>query len=427
MANYTRNDFIKSLIAIEDSIKSKGGSVLKENANPSPFELNSGVKSIPQLFIQGPTGYAIAVAELDGVTFELSKNGSVVETKTTPSPNGGLVVLNPTEIGIHTITASNSDGVKWTKEVDVENIGLLSVLSPLKLAGYSLSEIKTIFSNNYGKYMFEEGDYIDAGSFMGSTTEANRKLYLRGFDDCVNKYGHTIEGTFGFEMTPSTYKMANSNLNGLSYIGSLIYDLLSPLGTEKYTWDNTVTSSTSGIYYVWDNVLQTFEEKTLPDEFTANTKYYQKTTLSSDGAIWNGVPEEIRNIATESKQLTWGGYGAGVTNLTTAKNDDTMIVTYGKLFNPSAYQYFGEPYLGGQSSGYWAYKYGATAEGKQFSGFKKKFPLSEMPSQTLWFRSPSLYGSSSFCGWYGSYGYVSGVSAPYSYRVPMCLCIGQDD
>ena len=106
-------------------------------------------------------------------------------------------------------------------------------------------------------------------------------------------------------------------------------------GQDYYTFERSVTSSTSGTFYIWDNVEKEWVAKTLPAQYTANTKYYSKQTQLADGAFWDGLSEDVKPYISQIKKKTWSGYGGAVTNSTTANADSTIIETSDWLFTVS--------------------------------------------------------------------------------------------
>ena len=425
MANYTRNDLINAMLAIRDSIKAKGGTVTVANANPTPAELKAGVDSIQLTSIENATGYAIVTAELAGVTLTLSKDGTTIDTQETPATTGGVVTFAPTETGTYTITATAGGTTKWTNTIAVTGIGTFNCKSGLNLRDYALADINTACKNKYAKYMFKLGDYFIADSFMGSTSQDYTKCYLVDFDNQVDENGNAVGATFEFVRTPSTYKYNETTTNrnnGISYIGSGLRAKCCPSGTVQYIYDTSVNASTSGTYYVYDNTLRTFESKTLPDEFVANTKYYIMETTSSDGVIYAGIPQNIKDIAVASKQTTWGGYGGLVTNSTNAWTDTTTIDTVDKFWVPSCEQLWGNKMFISTTSSVWGYR--RQMEGAQFGALRNMTERSiQYMARDFWQRSPATNYASGCCAWSNGYGNVGYNLLTNGSAVPLCFCL----
>ena len=398
-------------------------------SNPTPAELAEGVNSIPNItvtnnYISSTTGYVLKAAELNGVTLTLSKDGTTISSQTTPSPNGGVVTFNPTSGGEYTVTATANGATKWTNTILLGDVGVYSCKSGLKMREYTLEEINTICKNHYAQYMFDYWDYIDMGSFVGSTTASARYAYFVSADTEVDESDNPIGATFVC-FTPSTYKMNSTGYNFGGYAHTLARQQMQPSGTEMYVNAGTLSSSTSGTYYVRDWVLNAWEEKTLPAEWTANTYYYAKVNLTADGAIYAGLSETIKPYVVASKQNRWRGrYKYGETQ--TEANEDQVVETIiDKLWMPSAMQMNGEPFLHG-----WA-KYKTDIEGSPFKGcenkseneFYYKADPADISSSNAWYCSPALGSTGGFCYWNYSYGYVYSSSAYYSCRLAVCFCL----
>ena len=173
---------------------------------------------------------------------------------------------------------------------------------------------------------------------------------------------------------------------------------------------------------MYDNTLRTFESKTLPDEFVANTKYYIMETTSSDGVIYAGVPQNIKDIAVASKQTTWGGYGGLVTDSTNAWTDTTTIDTVDKFWVPSCEQLWGDALYVSTSSGYWCYR--RQMEGAQFGALRNMTERSiQYMSKSLWQRSPVTISASYCCNWSNSGGSVYYSNLAGGIAVPLCFCL----
>ena len=96
-----------------------------------------------------------------------------------------------------------------------------------------------------------------------------------------------------------------------------------------------------------------------------------------------------------------------------------------KLWIPTAMQMNGMPF------NQWIGKYKTDIEGNVFAGCKDKdkndwyYNVSSLVSrsQNTWYASPSVSGSSYFCIWSCSGGYVANYSAYYSDGLAVCFCV----
>lgn len=430
MANYTRNDFIDAMNKIKENIQSKGGTMTISASNPTPKELADGVNSIPNItvtnqYISSPSGYVLKAAEMNGVTLTLSKDGTTVDTKTTPSPNGGVVTFNPTSGGEYTITATSGGTTKWTNTILLGDVGVYNCKSGLKMSEYAVADVLgVICKNHYAQYMFDYWDYIDMGSFVGSTNERYRYAYFVSADTEVDADGNKLGGTFVC-FTPSNYKMMNSPYNYGGYAHSFARTQMLPSGSEIYINAGTLSSSTSGTYYVKDWILDTFEEKTLPAEWTANTYYYEKKTLTADGAILAGLSATISPYVVASKQKYWRGAYYYNEPAAEQQTDSFAIEIVDKLWVPGGMQMNGLPFS------QWTGKYKTDIEGSAFAGCADKdkndwyYEIAKKvsPSDYVWYASPCVGGSASFCCWNYSLGSVGYSYAAYSNRLAVCFCV----
>ena len=139
-----------------------------KGTNVSPKDILDGINSIPQTLIQ--TGnYAVQCTETANTTFTISKDGTIIDSKTNDATKGGSVVFNLTTTGTYSVTATQGGIEKWTTTVSVATVGTVILKSPKPIREYTEVEIDLAAKNNYAKYMFNPFDYIDDESFMGST------------------------------------------------------------------------------------------------------------------------------------------------------------------------------------------------------------------------------------------------------------------
>lgn len=429
MANFTRNQFIDAMNQIKVNIENKGGQVNISASNPTPAELATGVNSIPNItvtntYISSASGYVLKAAELNGVTLTLSKGGITISSQTTPSPNGGVVTFNPTSGGEYTITATANGATKWTNTILLGDVGVYNCKSGLKMREYTLKEINTICKNHYAQYMFDYWDYIDMGSFVGSTSSYSRYAYFVSADTEVDENNNPLGATFVC-FTPSAYKMNNQGYNFGGYAHTLARQQMQPSGTEMYVNAGTLSSSASGTYYVYDWILNAWEEKTLPAEWTANTYYYQKVNLTADGAIYAGFSEIIKPYVVASKQTRWRGWYKYGETQAEANEDQVVETIVDKLWMPSAMQMNGNGFVR------WQGKYKTDTDGSPFKGCENKseneFYYKTNPStvsiENIWYCSPTLDNYYNFCDWVGSFGYVYYVSAATTLKLAVCFCL----
>ena len=417
----TFNDVVRKLKEIQSEIVAKGGKVLVARTNPSPDELINGIKSIetnrPQ--VTSANGYAIIVAERAGITIKLFDNSNTQLNEVTLG-GGGYTTFTVASVGYYTAKAYDRDGNElWTNGVSVNEPGIFNIKVGLPMENYTWDELNDAAADGYIKYMFNKWDSKKLASFMGSTTASQITAYFIGseHDDAVG--GGKAGATFMLLTTKSKYKhwaTANTNDNGVSWVGSLIRQNCLRIGEAQYIFDKSVTSTTSGTYYVFDDMNGVFVEQTLPDNYVAGTKYYTKTIMEADGAFIAGLPEGFINYLVQVKKKTWGGYGGSVTDATFAGLDSKVIVTHDWMFAPSVSEVFG------MQDRYVEYdKY--ELEGEQYEAFKEFKENRFRYSADRWFRSPYVPTSNYFCLW-GSNGYVYSNYANSTYNIPLCFCIG---
>ena len=421
MSNY--NDLLKKFLQQKNAIISKGGIVNVANVNPSPNELLAGINSIvvnrPQ--VTASNGYAIIVAERPNKTIKLyNSSGSLLSTKTTNSSTGGYVTFTVSSIGEYIAKVYDADGTEiWTNSININEPGVFNIKSGLALNEYTWDEISIAGLNGYAKYMFRLWDFKKLSSFMGSTSDTYTKAYIIGFEHDNKVSGGKAGITFMIERTSSSYKhwsTSQTNDNGISWVGSLIRANCLKNGEIQYVFDKTVSETTEGTYYIFDNTTNQFVAQTLPENFVATQKYYNKVTISADGAFIAGLPQEIINYIVQVKKKTWGGYGGSVLNSTNANADDTIIETEDWMFIPSDGEVFGNTNRYSKYSKF-------TEEGETYEAFKEYNENRFWCSTSRWLRSPSLSGSSIFCCWFSN-GYVTNTSASNAYYCPLCFCIG---
>ena len=416
MSNF--NDVCRYFKLQQTAIEGKGGTVNVANTNPSPSELLAGIQSIPtKTPITSSSGYAIVTAERPNTTIKLyNSSNQLVSTQTTHSTQGGTVTFTGLSNISYTLKAyDSSDNELWTSNVTISEIGVYIVKPSLSLASYSWADINKAGYYGYAKYMFNLWDYKKLASFMGSTSDTYTRAYIIGFDHDDKVGGGKAGITFLIQSTSSSYKhyaTNTTNCNGVSWIGSLIRQNALKNGESYYLYDLSVTSSTSGTRYVYNDVSNDFDAVTLPEEYVAGTKYYTKNTLSANGAFIAGLPSEMLDYIVQVKKKTWGGYGTS-----SSSSDNTIIETKDWLFCPSDSEVFGSANRGVSYSKY-------TLEGEQYEAFATQFRENQLRnSSARWLRSPGVSPSGYFCYIYNSGGADSTYAAAGYYPV-LCFCVG---
>lgn len=362
----------------------------------------------------------ILTAELANITITLKDDtDTVVESKNTGVDGGVITFIVPNTEMTYTLIATDSNEEElWTNTITVNGTGTYNCKVGKTLADYTWEEVKEAGVKNLAKYMWNVGDEKKIESFMGSTTAARTTFIIAGFNHDIK-----VEGGFGItflmkSQTSSAYQYfsdSNTNSNGVSWVGSLIRRNCLREGEDYYVFDRTVTSSTSGTFYVWDNTNKVFAEKTLPADFAENTKYYTKESMDVNGAFWNGLSSDITPHIAQVKKKTWGGYGGAVTNSTTANADSTIIETSDWLFTVSDSEVFGDSERINNYSKY-------ALEGAQYDYFKAYQEGRLNRSDNSWTRSPYVSNSGSACYWNSS-GYVISNITSDSLRLVLGFCL----
>lgn len=424
----TFNDVVRKFLEMRNAIINKGGRVNVAKTNPSPDELIAGINSIDnnRQPIEAADGFVIITAERPNTVFKVfNSQDQLMGTKSTNASVGGQVSFALNASGFYTVKAyTNTELLLWTNTVSITDPGVYNVKSALKLEDYTWEEINRAAKNGYAKYMFNIWDTKKLESFMGSTNATYITAYIIGFDHDDKVGGGKAGITFMIERTSSKYKHHNSsstNVNGISWEGSLIRANCLKSGESYYTYDLTVTAATEGTYYVYDDVNETFVAQSLPAEFVEGVKYYTKTTIGTDGAFIAGLPAEILNYIVQVKKKTWKGYGGDIQNGTQASENNIVITTKDWMFIPSDSEVFGnkDRTLTGTS----AYSR-FDLEGEAYEAFRtfaeRRFRMGG--SNDRWFRSPSVYDSYHFAYW-DNYGYSYYGSANNTNYAPLCFCL----
>ena len=359
----------------------------------------------------------IVCAELPGITFTLLNDTTTIDTQTTPAITGGIVTFNINETGTYTITASNITGTLWTNIVTINEIGVYNVKTGKALDDYTWNEIKTASEGGYAKYMWSLGDTKDLSAFMGQTSTTYTRATIIGFDHDNLANGSGKAGiTFKLPYTSSTYKhwdTVPANINGISWIGSLIRSNCLKSNEDQYVFDTSVTSTTEGTYYTLNDDNETFTQVTLPTDYVEGIKYYSKTTLEADGTFIAGLPTDLSAVIKQVIKLTWGGYGGDKTS-----SDNTIIKTKDWLFLLADGEVFGSDTSKRYTTSY--SKVGL--EGEQYEYYKEYEEKKLRFGNYQWLRSPSPSSTNNFAYWNYN-GYVTNNLAYNSRAVALCFCI----
>ena len=410
----TINDVYAGLTKIGNNIAKKGGTMISQNLSYSLEELAQGVMSIPEgeRIVLSDTDTVI-VYEMPNTTISVyDLEDTLIGSQTTPASTGGEVNIEVPEAGTYRVVATKNGAEFWNRQIAIN--GPTIVKTSLSLDDYTEDEIENSCVNHYAHNMFNVLDYRTV-SFMGSS---NQKKYILGFNVLPLEGGGTAEIAWGYlDGTPSSYKFDSVNSNTCSWIGSDMRDRCLPSGSDKYKYNSSVTSSTSGTYYVYDFTNDTWVEKTLPDDFVEGENYYVKSQTASDGVFYTSALSaneysHVKNVIN----YTWTGHVKGQTTTSTNITSDKLIKTVDKLFLPSPQQFFGVKPMNGQ---YWCFNQN---EG-EFMGlpFNKLFGI--LNNKSKWFRSPSSNSASTGCYWNNSYGYVYNYTITSTYSA--LLCYGQ--
>lgn len=410
----TQQDVFQELQNIKNAITQKGGTVTVANTNVSLPELTAGVNSIPS----GGNSYKIKTAELPNITIELyGTDDALIESKSTGT-SGGAVEFSLNTAGTYTLKAKNSENTQvWTNTVTISEMGVYNVKTGKALDDYTWNEIKTASEGGYAKYMWSLGDTKDLSAFMGQTSTTYTRATIIGFDHDDLASGSGKAGiTFKLPYTSSTYKhwdTAPANINGISWIGSLIRSNCLKSNEDQYVFDTSVTSTTEGTYYTLNDDNETFTQVTLPTDYVEGTKYYSKTTLEADGAFIAGLPTDLSAVIKQVTKLTWGGYGGNKSS-----SDNTIIKTKDWLFLLADGEVFGSDTSKRYTTSY--SKVGL--EGEQYEYYKEYEEKKLRFGSSQWLRSPAPSNTASFAYW-SSTGYVSGSIAYNPRAVALCFCI----
>lgn len=277
--------------------------------------------------------------------------------------------------------------------VKSEGVGQYVVKSPLPLFVYSWEQINLIAKNHYGQYIFNLGS-TKVIPFM----DAEYPVTLIDFENVKDIYGNNLNMTFSLLYTRA-YVWDSKSAN-VSWVGCSLRANCLEKADVRYIYDSNVSSSTSGIYYIWDNENKVFVQKKLPEEYEAKTKYYKTSAVLEDGVFITSLKSALGDVSPALvNNDTWSGWGGNVTNESTALADTTIIRTQDKLWLMSDSNVFGDTNrvsLGGVISKF-------SYEGKHFEYYKtySQSKFANNLSYASWFRSPLTRSSNYIAVFYG--------------------------
>ena len=400
----TLNDLYASIYDIARVVTQKGGTINSSNISPSFEDIKNGINSIPY----APTtlnGVAnIVLAEMPNVTIKMeTESGTLVESKTTNATTGGSVSFSVSEYGNYRFTAYDSEENQlWTKLFGVPSGGIYNCKVGKAFADYTDDEVNLAAKNDYAKVMWSVDDERTTTIMGGS-----RKIHIADFNhykkvDGTGYCGMVLEMN---EYVTTSYKHNTTNDNTIGWEGSLIRQNGLADG-DYYYIKATVDETTTGTYYIYDELNNLWVEKTLPADFDEEEYYYTRQTKDGDGAFLTGIPafkDYIVQVETQAADA-----GAKYKKIITSK-DRVFIQSDAEVFgNTKRY-----------SSRYSRYE----NEGQQLAYYKNNYSDGKIrTSGSWWLRSPYSGSDASFCA-VNYYGYVTyyNASNPLCVRLVFCL------
>lgn len=216
----TVNDVYEALQNLGAKITKKGGVINTSSPNPSINDLGNGIDSIQvnQFNVNEPASNVsnIIVAEVSGITISVMEiNGSVIDTKTTPTPYGGVLSFAVTDIGNYFVRAIKDGSEYWVKTVGVTNLGSNFFTKPARVDNHTfgVEDIYNAKNGNFTKYFCSVADYFvysDPDSIFNNLPIAIEHI----FDD----------GSVGFRLkegyTAASYKINDQHSYLTSATGS---------------------------------------------------------------------------------------------------------------------------------------------------------------------------------------------------------------
>lgn len=388
---------------MKDKLAEKKVNIVPSAKGPSPDEIILGIQEIQKVDYAITGGERnVIVAELPNCTFELRNSLNVlVDTKTNDTVNGGIANLVAPSDDLYTVTAIIGGVQQWTNTVEILGAGVYEVKTGKPLNDYTEAQIAEAAQGGYAKYMWSVGD-VKNTTFIGNTRPAVIVAFNHNvLADTVGKAGIT----FMVDNYTTTYKHFNTNTNAMGWEGSLIRTNGLPSGAYQYLIDTTVTGATVGTYYTYSEVSNTWLEKTLPTDYVDGTKYYQRNTIASDGAFYDG----LTNFKDYVKPILNDTADGGSTNYS------KIIKSKDYVFIMSECEIFGNSNRNNINA--------RLDEGSQLNYFSENYQEGKMCiGQNYWERSPRNTSATYFCS-VSSSGYPNSYSASYSFRVRPCFCL----
>ena len=372
--------------------------------------------NITELVIQGEK--IITCADIADTIFELYKDGALV-TSSENSDQAYVVAFTIDADGDYTIKALRNSNIVWENTTHVEGPGQYKCLSKYydevlgdpvgdytqvyKQLKYTWQELYIISENRFGDYVFDfDGYEYMQTDFMAHSGTAAR-AYLVDLDD-----DDTL--IFSFYQFTGSYIMFDTGIGGISWVSCNVRLNCLPNGSMRFIYDETVSSSTSGQYYIYNSDTNTFNAVTLPDAFAAGVKYYRGEDVTEDGAFLASLKSVLGDVNPRVKKIkTWTGYNGSY------NTDATIIETQDLIWLPSDANLFGnENRLMNYSK--------FLQEGKQFRAFSQYKENIFRNTLNKWTRSPAIRVPGNFCVWANN-GYMTYSTNRNANIVPLCFSI----
>ena len=157
----------------------------------------------------------IRVAELPSVSFTLSKNGEILETKETPALTGGIVDFTVLETGTYTITATGTGITTWTNTIEVKELGTIEICKGAVLNNYTPAQIHTICQGGYFSKMFNIKDELTI--IAPNSVLNNEKVFV---EDIIEENGQEFIDWRANRIVSAGSYMMNNRISFLSDVSS---------------------------------------------------------------------------------------------------------------------------------------------------------------------------------------------------------------
>ena len=390
--------------SMKEKLAEKKVNVTVANKGPSPDEIIAGIQAVQKVDYAITGGQrTIIVAELGGATFYLKDStDTVVATGNTNFGFGGIVSLVAPSDGLYTVQAVVTAGGTelWTNTVEVLGAGVYEIKTGKPLNDYTEAQIAEAAQGGYAKYMWSVGD-VKNTTFMGNTRQAVVVAFNHNvLAEAVGKAGIT----FMVDNHTITYRHWSSNDNDIGWEGSEIRTNGLKAGEYQYIIDKTVNGSTTGTRYTYSDISNEWLTKTLPADYVAGTKYYNRNIIASDGAFYAGLTsfkDYVKPVLNETADA--------------GSNFEKIIKSKDYLFIMSECEIFGNTTR--------QLVRGRLDEGVQYDYFKNNYQEGKMCiGQNYWERSPNTTSATAYC-YVISNGYPSSNIASSYYRVRPCFCL----